>query len=188
MKQSQDDNGSGSGGGGLDLRVKVAAAPSRGGGISASPWTGGGCGGSGAQGIGSVLIDNGLLAFFPWRWLNLDPTQRPPWQRQMACSQRCWQSHGGASLVVEYQNILNWVVVSKIFYFHPIPGQMIQFDQYFSNGLKPPTLVKYPNLCGVHVAKHHAEQHPSTKKIKRKRGPAVRILLHWDRIVSRWSP
>ena len=57
MKQSQDDNGSGSGGGGLDLRVKVAAAPSRGGGISASPWTGGGCGGSGAQGIGSVLID-----------------------------------------------------------------------------------------------------------------------------------
>ena len=43
----------------------VTAAPSRGGSISASPWTGGGCGGSGAPGIGSVLIDNGLLAFFP---------------------------------------------------------------------------------------------------------------------------
>ena len=128
--------------------------------------------------VGRVLkaLDQSLL--IPLKWLNLDPTQRPAWQRQMACSQRCWQSHGGASLVVEYQNILNWVVVSKIFYFHPIPGQMIQFDQYFSNGLKPPTLVKYPNLCGVHVAKHHAEQHPSTKKIKRKRGPAVRILLH----------
>ena len=25
------------------------------------------------------------------------------------------------------------------FYFHPLPGEMIQFDKYFSNGLKPPT-------------------------------------------------
>ena len=30
-----------------------------------------------------------------------------------------------------------WVVVS-FFFFTPIPGEMIQFDEYFSNGLKPP--------------------------------------------------
>ena len=27
----------------------------------------------------------------------------------------------------------------KYFLFSPLPGEMIQFDQYFSNGLKPPT-------------------------------------------------
>ena len=26
-----------------------------------------------------------------------------------------------------------------MFYVHPLPAEMIQFDQYFSNGLKPPT-------------------------------------------------
>ena len=31
------------------------------------------------------------------------------------------------------------MVVSKIFYFQPLPGEMIQFDSYFSTGLKPPT-------------------------------------------------
>ena len=30
-------------------------------------------------------------------------------------------------------------MVSKIFYFHPLPGEMIQIDKYFSSGLKPPT-------------------------------------------------
>ena len=30
-------------------------------------------------------------------------------------------------------------MVSHIFYFHPLPGEMIQFDKYFSNGLNPPT-------------------------------------------------
>ena len=33
----------------------------------------------------------------------------------------------------------NWVVVSNIFYFSPLFGGMIQFDLYFSDGLKPPT-------------------------------------------------
>ena len=28
---------------------------------------------------------------------------------------------------------------SNIFYFHPYPGEMIQFDQYVSKGLKPPS-------------------------------------------------
>ena len=32
-----------------------------------------------------------------------------------------------------------WVVVSNIFYVHPEPWEMIQFDEYFSKGLKPPT-------------------------------------------------
>ena len=27
----------------------------------------------------------------------------------------------------------------KYFLFSPLPGEMIQFDYYFSNGLKPPT-------------------------------------------------
>ena len=27
----------------------------------------------------------------------------------------------------------------KHFLFSPLPGEMIQFDQYFSKGLKPPT-------------------------------------------------
>ena len=31
---------------------------------------------------------------------------------------------------------------SNIPYFSPLPGEMIQFDSYFSNGLKPPT--SYP--------------------------------------------
>ena len=31
------------------------------------------------------------------------------------------------------------MVVSKIFYFQPLPGEMIQFDSYFSYELKPPT-------------------------------------------------
>ena len=32
-----------------------------------------------------------------------------------------------------------WVVVSNIFSFLPLLVDMIQFDQYFSDGLKPPT-------------------------------------------------
>ena len=32
----------------------------------------------------------------------------------------------------------NWVVVSNISYFHPLPGEMIQFDNYFLDGFKPP--------------------------------------------------
>ena len=31
------------------------------------------------------------------------------------------------------------MVVSNIFYVHPLPEEMIQLDQYFSDGLKPPT-------------------------------------------------
>ena len=34
------------------------------------------------------------------------------------------------------------VVVSQIFNFHPLLGEIIQFDSYFSNGLKSPT--RYP--------------------------------------------
>ena len=33
----------------------------------------------------------------------------------------------------------NEVVKSQFFIFTPILGEMIQFDSYFSNGLKPPT-------------------------------------------------
>lgn len=35
-----------------------------------------------------------------------------------------------------------FVVVSQIFNFHPLLGEIIQFDSYFSNGLKSPT--RYP--------------------------------------------
>ena len=33
----------------------------------------------------------------------------------------------------------NWLVVSNIFLMSPLLGEIIQFDSYFSNGLKPPT-------------------------------------------------
>ena len=32
----------------------------------------------------------------------------------------------------------------KHFLFSPLPGEMIQFDQYFSDGLKPPTSAVFP--------------------------------------------
>ena len=32
----------------------------------------------------------------------------------------------------------------KYLLFSPLPGEMIQFDQYFSNGLKTPTSYKDP--------------------------------------------
>jgi len=45
-----------------------------------------------------------------------------------------WVFFGGMSLF--------WVVVSSICYFHPDPWkEMIQFEKYFSNGLKPPAIV-----------------------------------------------
>jgi len=40
----------------------------------------------------------------------------------------------------------------KYFIFSTLPGEMIQFDKYFSNGLKPPTsfivLVFVPHILG----------------------------------------
>ena len=36
----------------------------------------------------------------------------------------------------------------KYFLFSPLPGEMIQFDSYFSNGLKPPTSYSLPRLVG----------------------------------------
>ena len=33
----------------------------------------------------------------------------------------------------------HWVVGFKDFLCSPVPGEMIQFDLYFSDGLKPPT-------------------------------------------------
>ena len=35
--------------------------------------------------------------------------------------------------------IIDWVVVCNILLFSPLPREMIQFDQYFSSKLKPPT-------------------------------------------------
>ena len=38
--------------------------------------------------------------------------------------------------------LLYWVVATQTFFiFTPIPGEMIQFDKYFSTGLKPPTSI-----------------------------------------------
>ena len=41
------------------------------------------------------------------------------------------------------------VVVSSSFDFQPLPGEMIQFDEYFSTGLKPPTSDKIKGLDKV---------------------------------------
>ena len=38
-------------------------------------------------------------------------------------------------------------MISDVFLFLPLPGEMIQFDQYFSDGLKQPTsIAPYINL------------------------------------------
>ena len=42
-----------------------------------------------------------------------------------------------------------WVVVSSVFLFSPLLGEMIQFDKYFSKGLKPPTSCFFVYLPGV---------------------------------------
>ena len=42
-------------------------------------------------------------------------------------------------LMTNGPTIQNWVVVSNIFYFHPLFEEDSHFDSYFSNGLKPPT-------------------------------------------------
>ena len=47
-----------------------------------------------------------------------------------------------------------WVVVSNIFIFILIPGKMIQFDYYFSIGLKPPTSCSY-FFISKHVKRHN---------------------------------
>ena len=39
------------------------------------------------------------------------------------------------------------MVVSNIFYFHPYLGKSSNFDQYFSDGLKPPTR-RWLDFCG----------------------------------------
>ena len=36
----------------------------------------------------------------------------------------------------------------QISLFSPLPGEMIQFDQYFLNGLKPPTSIPYIECLG----------------------------------------
>ena len=45
---------------------------------------------------------------------------------------------------------LVWLVVANIFYFYPLPGEIIKFDKYFSDGLKPPT--SFPNSHTVFQA------------------------------------
>ena len=37
------------------------------------------------------------------------------------------------------ESLIIWVVVSNMFYVHPLFGEDSHFDQYFSKGLKPPT-------------------------------------------------
>ena len=50
--------------------------------------------------------------------------------------QNDWRCHLKPSVL----RLEDWVVATQIFFiFTPIPGEMIQFDEYFSNGLKPPT-------------------------------------------------
>ena len=56
---------------------------------------------------------------------------------QFSCAM--WVSGGIWKITQLKMNIIFWVVVSNIFYFHPYLGEMIQFDKYFSKGLKPPT-------------------------------------------------
>ena len=56
-----------------------------------------------------------------------------------------------------------WVVVSSIFYFQPLPGEMSQFDWYFSNGLKPPTSICFLHVS--HVSPVCPSQHSTTIRV-----------------------
>ena len=65
-------------------------------------------------------------------------------------------------------SLICWVVVSKIFYFHPYVGKWSNFDWYFSDGLKPPTsmiyVTKFNSLWTVtrpHFGKAGLKQPPS---------------------------
>ena len=41
-----------------------------------------------------------------------------------------------------------WWQLKYLFIFTPNPGEMIQFDEYFSNGLKPPARVDFEFVFG----------------------------------------
>ena len=43
----------------------------------------------------------------------------------------------------------------KHLFFSPLPGEMIQFDQYFSDGLKPPTRLTRAFLEGFGMSKRY---------------------------------
>ena len=45
----------------------------------------------------------------------------------------------GSFVGAKHTQIMFWVVVSNNFFFSPLVGDIIQFDKYFSKGLKPPT-------------------------------------------------
>ena len=49
-------------------------------------------------------------------------------------------THGRFSLYHALGQYSSWVVVSHLFSFHPLPGEDSQFEEYFSNGLKPPAI------------------------------------------------
>ena len=42
-------------------------------------------------------------------------------------------------------SVENW---DSRWWFSPLPGEMIQFDRYFSDGLKPPTSICFEELLG----------------------------------------
>ena len=70
------------------------------------------------------------------------------WQNCRAKTWKFWASAAwhiyepilGGLAVSKFQRCFYWVVATQIFFmFIPILGEMIQFDSYFSDGLKPPS-------------------------------------------------
>jgi len=62
--------------------------------------------------------------------------------------------------------------------FIQIPGEMVQFDSYFPNGLKPPTSIPSP-FSTIHYHAHHhslapSHHHPSAYTYE----PPVSVIIH----------
>ena len=81
----------------------------------------------------------------------------------------------------------------KYFLFSSLPGEMVQFDSYFSNGLKPPTSIPSHFTIFHYHAHHHSlapsHHHPSAYTYE----PPVSVIIHHHPSLSviiyqDWSP
>ena len=70
------------------------------------------------------------------RWLNWWRRRTFVYPIRVFVSKKCWQVPLSSPI---HPTGHIYLVVSNICLFSSLPGGMIQFDSYFSNGLKPPT-------------------------------------------------
>ena len=83
----------------------------------------------------------------------------------------------------------NWLCFRKarwwiqIFFFSPLPGETIQLDQCFSNGLKPPTRRFFQADFFLFVLRFYGSQHKGSSFSKVARGDVALLeKLIWDQM------